>query len=245
MNKIDQYVDVAKKYDSSMELPYRKYVEVPCTLNILKYLNLENKHVLDIACGTGFYTRLALELGASEVLGVDISSEMVNLAEKLTPSNYKNKIEYLIEDAKEIKLEKKYDIITAIWYLHYFPKESELKNACRTIYRSLKPGGSFLTYILNPDMSNIEGFYNKYGVMNFKSDLFDGSKSKFIINGMDNILDCFYWRKEPLENALKLAGFKEIEWIGPSDAPEGINEMGKKFWKDYLNKPRAIHILCK
>jgi len=35
--------------------------------------------VLDLACGFGFYTRLLKQHGAAEVIGIDISPEMVRL----------------------------------------------------------------------------------------------------------------------------------------------------------------------
>jgi SAM-dependent methyltransferase len=41
---------------------------------------LDGKSVLDLACGFGFYTRLLKQHGAAQVLGVDISPEMIHLA---------------------------------------------------------------------------------------------------------------------------------------------------------------------
>ena len=35
---------------------------------------------MDVACGFGFYTRLLKQRGAAQVIGVDISPEMVRLA---------------------------------------------------------------------------------------------------------------------------------------------------------------------
>jgi toxoflavin synthase len=40
---------------------------------------LGSKRVLDLACGFGFYTRLLKQQGAVQVLGVDISPEMLRL----------------------------------------------------------------------------------------------------------------------------------------------------------------------
>lgn len=41
---------------------------------------LAGKRVLDVACGFGSYTRLLKQGGASQVMGVDISPEMIRLA---------------------------------------------------------------------------------------------------------------------------------------------------------------------
>lgn len=36
--------------------------------------NIEGKKVLDLACGDGYYSRYAKDIGANTVVGVDISS---------------------------------------------------------------------------------------------------------------------------------------------------------------------------
>jgi 2-polyprenyl-3-methyl-5-hydroxy-6-metoxy-1,4-benzoquinol methylase len=41
---------------------------------------LDGKRVLDLACGFGFYPRLLKQHGAAQVVGVDISPEMIRLA---------------------------------------------------------------------------------------------------------------------------------------------------------------------
>jgi SAM-dependent methyltransferase len=43
---------------------------------------LDGQHALDLACGFGLYTRLLKQHGAAQVLGVDISSEMIRLAQQ-------------------------------------------------------------------------------------------------------------------------------------------------------------------
>jgi toxoflavin synthase len=40
---------------------------------------LSGTRVLDMACGFGFFTRLLKQQGAAQVLGIDISPEMVRL----------------------------------------------------------------------------------------------------------------------------------------------------------------------
>jgi 2-polyprenyl-3-methyl-5-hydroxy-6-metoxy-1,4-benzoquinol methylase len=43
---------------------------------------LAGQRVLDLACGFGFYTRLLKQRGAAQVLGVDLSPEMIRLANR-------------------------------------------------------------------------------------------------------------------------------------------------------------------
>jgi toxoflavin synthase len=123
----EQYADIAFNYDKSFSLAYRKYVEVPSTISLIK--TFKNKHVLDIACGTGFYTRLSKKLGADSVIGVDCSQEMINIAKNVEISN----IRYLVADAKDLNLKEQFDLITAIWFLHYFSNEGDLCKIAKII----------------------------------------------------------------------------------------------------------------
>ncbi len=42
--------------------------------------NFKGKNILDLASGTGFYSRLLKKQGAAKVLGIDISETMVEVA---------------------------------------------------------------------------------------------------------------------------------------------------------------------
>ena len=42
--------------------------------------NLEGKSVLDLGCGYGWHSRYCVQKGASQVLGIDASSKMINEA---------------------------------------------------------------------------------------------------------------------------------------------------------------------
>ena len=53
--------------------------------------------VLDLACGQGFFTR-AFELEGAEVAGVDISSELIGLAQKQSPKE----IKYFVRSALDL-----------------------------------------------------------------------------------------------------------------------------------------------
>jgi ubiquinone/menaquinone biosynthesis C-methylase UbiE len=42
---------------------------------------LSNEDVLDLACGTGFYTRIIKTITTGKVYGIDISEDMINHAQ--------------------------------------------------------------------------------------------------------------------------------------------------------------------
>ena len=63
--------------------PFRTDME---RFSIVSWLEpIEDKRVLDLACGAGNYSRMFCRLGASEVTGVDSSQAMIASAISLTP----------------------------------------------------------------------------------------------------------------------------------------------------------------
>jgi ubiquinone/menaquinone biosynthesis C-methylase UbiE len=80
-----EYDEIAHEYRDSKLLPFRDYAE---SFSLFRLIGkLDGRTVLDLACGEGHYTRRLKQAGAARVLGIDISPEMIKLAEseKATP----------------------------------------------------------------------------------------------------------------------------------------------------------------
>ena len=73
------YDDIADQYRDSKLLPFRHAIERYTVFQLLS--DLRGKTVLDLACGEGIYARQFKRAGASAVTGVDVSREMIALAE--------------------------------------------------------------------------------------------------------------------------------------------------------------------
>ena len=71
----DQYEDIGQKYNDVKSTPIVKFIEVPTFISMLS--ELKGSKVLDLACGSGFYSRMIKNLGAKSVTGVDLSSTMI------------------------------------------------------------------------------------------------------------------------------------------------------------------------
>ena len=72
-----QYDHIGSKYDEYAQTATLKRAE---SYTVLRMVGpLAGKRVLDLACGFGFYTRLLKQHGAAQVMGIDISPEMVRL----------------------------------------------------------------------------------------------------------------------------------------------------------------------
>lgn len=103
------------------------------------------KKVLDLGCGYGWHCRYAVEQGADQVLGIDISGRMIQEAEK---RNADAGIIYRVCGLEEYDYpQDTWDCVISNLVLHYI---SDLEKIYRQVYRTLKPGGTFLFNIEHP-----------------------------------------------------------------------------------------------
>jgi len=116
----------------------------------LKFLNLttcSNKEILDLGTGVGYFCTLANRLGHFAE-GTEIK-EVIQSSVKELYQNYRIKVfELLIKNQQEIKLDKKYDYITAIrtWFnsdSEYFSTKDWLFLK-ENLMNFIKPGGGIL-----------------------------------------------------------------------------------------------------
>lgn len=105
--------------------------------------------ILDVGCGTGEYTiRLAQQFPKAEIIGIDISEEIIKVAKKKS-KKYKN-VKYFVDSAYETKLKKnEFDVVCGFYVLHHL----HLNKVSSEIKRVLKNGGIGFFYepnLLNP-----------------------------------------------------------------------------------------------
>ena len=115
--------------------------------------NLSGQRVLDAGCGTG---QISIELAkrGAEVLGVDISNNLVNVAKDRTPSNLQKKIQF--ESGDMLSSEHgKFDYVIAMDSLiHYGVKDITgalgqlAKNTTNSILFTVAPKTFFLSTLL-------------------------------------------------------------------------------------------------
>lgn len=105
--------------------------------------------VLDLACGYGYNTRLLAERGARPVLGVDVSVEMIRLAEKYEARSPMG-IEYVIADVAQLPPLRRFDLATAVYLFNYAPTRAVLRSMFGGIRANLAEHGRLLAIVPNP-----------------------------------------------------------------------------------------------
>ena len=122
----DDYVNVFEKW------PVSQYVALPM-INLVG--DVKGLRVLDLACGDGAYSRLYKKMGASEVVAVDLSEEMIKIARQKSSD-----ITYYIGNAT--KLEDlnlgQFDVVCASFLLNYCTSVEMLKSMIKNIKSSFE-----------------------------------------------------------------------------------------------------------
>jgi len=106
---------------------------------------LQGKTVLDLGCGYGWHSKYASEHGASSILSLDLSKRMIEEAQK---RNSATNIVYRVCGLEEYEYPKNtYDLVISNLVLHYI---ADLEPIFEKVFRTLKPGGTFLFNIEHP-----------------------------------------------------------------------------------------------
>jgi SAM-dependent methyltransferase len=243
----NQYDRIADEYDSLfVSLPYRPSIEAPSVLRLVG--DVRGLSVLDLACGTGVYSRKLRQLGAARVVGIDISEGQIAQARAIEDQHPLG-ITYLQGNVTNLPLSEQFDLVVAVYLLHYADSPDQLCVMCSEIADHLKPGGRFVTYQLNPEFSREPDYYAHYGLLlNAKSDqesLVDGESFTFRVRVGDftsEDLTVQYYSEAALRQALERAGFSGIRFVQPEIIPEAVATYGQEHWQNYLNIPHCIVI---
>ncbi|HMQ45590.1 MAG TPA: tRNA (adenine(22)-N(1))-methyltransferase TrmK, partial [Mariniflexile sp.] len=99
--------------------------------------------ILDIATGTGDLAINLAETNASKIIGLDISSGMLEIGkQKIKKKHLDSKIEMVLGDSENMPFaDNSFDAITVAFGVRNF---ETLENGLKEIYRVLKPNGTFV-----------------------------------------------------------------------------------------------------
>jgi ubiquinone/menaquinone biosynthesis C-methylase UbiE len=241
-----QYDAIADQYRRSRESPLRQFVEA-FTLDSLVG-DVSGKRVLDLACGDGFYTRRFKAAGADKVVGVDVSSAMIDLAKQQERSDPLG-VEYVCAPVEAMPDLGNFDLVIAAYLLHYAESERHLLDMSGNIAGHLAADGRFVALNENPDQSVSEyAGYDQYGFnKTCEAPRQEGSLITYwMVAGREMFsFQARYFSRATYERVLHQAGFSRIEWHPLSLDPLGLAAHGSEYWQEYLGNPPVIALECR
>ncbi len=120
----NDYIEMREKSINANNL-----IEKPIFLNLLPSFN--GKRVLDLGCGFGDLCSLAQNDGASKVVGIDISKNMIEMAKQ---RNDEGKIVFLNKPMEKInELNEKFDYVLSSLAFHYVENFNKLINDIKNL----------------------------------------------------------------------------------------------------------------
>lgn len=160
-----QYDSFSTAYDGVNDLPITRAI-IPNVERLVKP-HIQGGRVLELACGTGYFTKFLLDWGAASVVGVDVSQAMVNLAKaemKSAGPAYESKTKFMVADCSSpftvpaaaegggsAEEPEQFDLVFAAWLLNYAYDQATMTAMFSNIARHLKPTGRLVTVLPHPE----------------------------------------------------------------------------------------------
>jgi SAM-dependent methyltransferase len=242
----EEYDKISLEYQESKQLPFRLHVEEHTTFGLLP--DLAERSVVDLACGDGIYARKLIRRGARRVVGVDISAEMIalaNQAEEATPLG----VEYVVADVATVELGEQFDIAYCAFLFNYATDRVQLRSLIESVARLVRPGG--LVVGCNDYPENPPSGYDRYRPYGFVkrgvATPSEGSTITYRFYNPDDTwfeLDNYYLPSEVYRREFADAGFTSFDWVKPDVSAEGRAAFDPGFWDAYLEAPPIVSFMA-
>ncbi|MCW2118661.1 bifunctional demethylmenaquinone methyltransferase/2-methoxy-6-polyprenyl-1,4-benzoquinol methylase UbiE [Flavobacterium sp. 7A] len=214
------YDNLNRVISFGIDVKWRKKV-----LNIVKKSNPNT--ILDIATGTGDLAILMAQTKAKKIIGLDISSGMLEVGKKkIAAKNLSNTIDMVLADSENMPFEDNYfDAITVAFGVRNF---EHLEKGLSEILRVLKPNGTFVILETSvPDKTPFKQGYHFYtkNILPLIGKLF--SKDNVAYGYLSESAAQFPYG-EALNNILRKTGFIDVKALPQTFGVATIYSASKK-----------------
>lgn len=239
MRTFNSYEDeIRAEAYSRLEFPgtyYLAYRDLPKIISKYK----KGKKALDFGCGTGRSTRFLDENGF-DVIGVDISGDMIKKARELDPGgDYR-----LIDDGKFDEFERySFDLILSVFTFDNIPKMGKKVHIFKELRRLLKPGGFIVNLVSSPEIYTHE--WASFSTKDFpeNKNARTGDIVRVIITDVEDKrpVEDIFMSKDAYPNVYKQAGLNIIDihrTLGKMNEPYlWVSETDISPWVIYVISP--------
>jgi SAM-dependent methyltransferase len=189
------------------------------------------------------------QAGASSVLGIDISAEMIELANSAEHEQPLGCL-YRVNDVAGLALDQRFDLVTAVYLLNYADTLPALLAMAQAIERHVKPGGRFVGLNLNTTLDPSHyGDCEKYGLrMSTTTARAEGDPITLHFTNQDGStveFDNYYLAPETYEAAFADAGLVDFAWVPTSVAKRCVAQSPAGFWDAVVASPISIGITAR
>ncbi|MDM3870198.1 class I SAM-dependent methyltransferase [Porticoccus sp. W117] len=208
---------------------------------------LERRSVLDLGCGEGYCARELKRRGAGAYLGVDLSDEMIQIAQQQEQQDQYG-IEYVSCDVTNFKPEGQFDLCIAVFLFNYLSVE-DMHQVMATAYDAITPGGHFIFSVPHPFFPFVRQeeappFYFSSSGKNYFADVNQQFEGKIWKKGGEALhVQCVHKTFDDYFRGLRQAGFNTMPELQELTVTTELAQTDPEFFSPLINQP--LHLLFK
>lgn len=249
-----QYDNIGSAWSTINDLPYIQFTFANVRHVIEPLVRDGTARVLDLACGTGVYSRAVLSWGAKEVVGVDISDAMISVAKAGAAKEGLENCTFLVADGSKPAIYEggRFDLVTGVFFLNYAKDVEQLTKMFATVSMNLKPGGTFFSAQPPRSEQPLDHIKNwnpvyaaKYG---YSVELLKNAEHGCFVHVTVHTrqpieFDCYWLRQSVFEPAARAGGMGgQLQWLKAILPDELTKSSADGFW-DYFWRELNLGLL--
>ncbi len=140
---MSQFGDLYSKYYDLLYQDKDYNAEVDYIIQLIQKYPNKIETILDLGCGTGKHDKILCDKGYT-IHGVDISEEMLNIAE-LRRKGRESELTFSQSDITQLELGKKFDVIVSLFHVMSYQNTNDLLDRVFSVaINHLNKGGLFI-----------------------------------------------------------------------------------------------------